>query len=313
MPKRPSSVIIAPDSQIISADKFGDVYSLPLLVTDSGQTGAPGTSSLSSFAKPAFKLSANTLTVHSKRNLIALEHQQRQMELNKQSKDAEAARGEAKEFELTLLLGHVSMLTDMLLVESEGRRYILTGDRDEHIRVSRYIPQAHVIEGYCLGHKEFVNSIILPATKEALLVSGGGDPDLFSWDWKTGKLLSKTSLLRLAQEIRPETTKVAVSGLATLLYPTESGDLSYVLAICERYGLVHSLLEYPIPDTIAVSKPSSHGRWTRTTASTTQGSSSCPATLSVSQSHRSTTPRRRSSWRSTPESPRWPRASTCSP
>ncbi|CAM1506532.1 Fc.00g061730.m01.CDS01 [Cosmosporella sp. VM-42] len=238
MPKRPSSVAIAPDSQIICADKFGDVYSLPLIFTPSSSTGTPTPSVPAAAAKSSFKPSANSKTVHSKRNLRALSDQQRQMELR--TKGDEASKTEGPDFEISLLLGHVSMLTSLVLGENEGRRYILTGDRDEHIRVSRYIPQAYVIEGFCFGHKEFVSNMIIPASRGEVLISGGGDEELFVWDWKAAKLLSKTSILSLAQEIAPELTKVAVSGLYSLLYPTEFGKLVYILAICEDIKAIFS-------------------------------------------------------------------------
>ena len=51
----------------------------------------------------------------------------------------------------SLVLGHVSLLTTALL--SQDGRYVITADRDEHIRVSWY-PQGYCIESYCLGHKK---------------------------------------------------------------------------------------------------------------------------------------------------------------
>lgn len=234
MPKRPSSVVIAPDSNIICADKFGDVYSLPLIPTPSSPSSTPRSSTPVPPPKTSFKPSANALTVHSKRNLRALSEQQRQAERSSQSKGNAVPKNESPDFEITLLLGHVSMLTALVLGESEGRKYIVTSDRDEHVRVSRYLPQAHVIEGFCLGHKEFINALVIPPTRGEILISGGGDEDLFVWNWKEARLLSKTSVLSLAQAIAPETTKVAVSSLYSLIYPLESGDLIYVLAICQE-------------------------------------------------------------------------------
>ncbi|KAF7559784.1 hypothetical protein G7046_g4373 [Stylonectria norvegica] len=239
MPKRPSSVVIAPDSQIICADKFGDVYSLPFIATEpSTPTAAASPAPAPATSKLASQPAANNLTVHSKRNLRALTNQQRQMELAKGVQDSR--KREEPSFDLSLLLGHVSMLTSLLLGESDGRRYILTSDRDEHIRVSRYIPQAYVIETYCFGHDEFISSMTIPSSRGDVLISGGGDQELFVWDWKSGKLLSKTNLLSLAQEIAPDLTKIAVSGLQTLLYPTDSGNLIYVVAICEDIQAIFS-------------------------------------------------------------------------
>jgi tRNA (guanine-N(7)-)-methyltransferase subunit TRM82 len=50
-----------------------------------------------------------------------------------------------------LILGHTSMLTTFTLTPDE--RYIITADRDEHIRVSWY-PQGFNIERFCLGHQK---------------------------------------------------------------------------------------------------------------------------------------------------------------
>lgn len=233
MPKRPSAITIAPDSQIICADKFGDVYSLPLVPTPLSPSSAARLSTPKPGASKPAAPAASTLTVHSKRNLEALANQKKHLELAMQ-RGGEDAKAEGPDFELTLLLGHVSMLTSLALAESEGRRYILTSDRDEHIRVSRYIPQAHVIEGFCLGHKEFVSEIAIPAARGDVLVSGGGDEELFVWDWKAGKMLSRANILSLAQHLSSGTTKAAVCGLFSLVYPCESGNLTYVLAICEE-------------------------------------------------------------------------------
>ena len=51
----------------------------------------------------------------------------------------------------TLVLGHTSLLTTFFLTEDE--KYVISADRDEHIRVSWY-PQGYVIERFCLGHKK---------------------------------------------------------------------------------------------------------------------------------------------------------------
>lgn len=55
----------------------------------------------------------------------------------------------------TLVLGHTSLLTSLLL--SPDEKFVVTADRDEHIRVS-WFPEGYVIERYCLGHQKSVQS-----------------------------------------------------------------------------------------------------------------------------------------------------------
>lgn len=55
------------------------------------------------------------------------------------------------------LLGHVSMILDFCL--SFDEKLILTTDRDEKLRISRY-PQTFVIENFCLKHTSFIKSVV---------------------------------------------------------------------------------------------------------------------------------------------------------
>lgn len=246
MPKRPCAILVTPDnSTIICGDKFGDVYSLPLIPTEKEITPAPASEATTKTAEKEkiFQPSATELTVHTKRNRRALEMQKKQ-------KDLKAKPKEPLKFEHQLLLGHVSMLTDVTIGQHEvggkTRDFILTADRDEHIRVSRGPPQAYVIERYCLGHTEFISSMCLvPGTN--LLVSGGGDDWLGIWDWTTGKLLAKQSLkdtilgdseltskLPAQQDEGADAARnIAVSGLWTAPVAGDSQELVLVAA-CEK-------------------------------------------------------------------------------
>lgn len=188
MPKRPCAISLTPENtHILCGDKFGDVYALPLHPPASDSEPKHGTD-----VKPApkaFKPAANELTIHSGRNRRALESQIKQGQTSKPK--------ETIDFAHELLLGHVSMLTDLASAtiktdKGNTRRYIITADRDEHIRVSRGMPQAHIIETFCMGHKSFVNKMCLPSP--TILVSGGGDDELYVWDWQHGALLFKLDL-----------------------------------------------------------------------------------------------------------------------
>ncbi|KAF0297075.1 tRNA (guanine-N(7)-)-methyltransferase non-catalytic subunit wdr4 [Amphibalanus amphitrite] len=56
-----------------------------------------------------------------------------------------------------LILGHICMVLDMC-VTGDGR-HLLTSDRDEKVRVTRY-PNTWSIAAYCLGHTEFVSGAV---------------------------------------------------------------------------------------------------------------------------------------------------------
>ncbi|GAA5890135.1 hypothetical protein JCM6882_009238 [Rhodosporidiobolus microsporus] len=90
------------------------------------------------------------------------------------------------------ILGHVSMLNALALIPAAvehgiPRDWIATGDRDEHVRFSRF-PEGHVIEKYGWGSKQFVSSLLyLPAPAASspssspsppYLLSAGADPTL---------------------------------------------------------------------------------------------------------------------------------------
>jgi tRNA (guanine-N(7)-)-methyltransferase subunit TRM82 len=252
MPKRPCALEILPDNDtIIVGDKFGDVYSLPLLPTDESEKEASDAKAAQAAqdAKDAelraqarssgiaFKPSATNLTVHTKRNLRSLEAQQKQKLFT--------PRKEVLAFEHKLLLGHVSMLTDATFatreVEGKTRGYIITADRDEHIRISRAAPQSHIIEGFCLGHTEFVSKLCLvPGTD--LLISGGGDDWVGIWDWPNYSLKTSINIKEhlskyLTATPEDKDPQVAVSGIWTVPISNRPGGNAVVVA-CEKVPAV---------------------------------------------------------------------------
>lgn len=189
MPKKLSALTLTPDeNNILTGDKFGDVYTFPLIPSgEYVKVQAP--------AKP-YEPAATNLTVHTKRNLESLEQQMRQAALSKTNQAERAVLN----FEHQVIIGHVSLLTELISVtrpadSAVGKRsYILTGDRDEHIRVSRGVPQAHVIEQFCFGHTSFVSSLCVPSFEPKVLISGGGDNYLLVWDWLENQILQKIQL-----------------------------------------------------------------------------------------------------------------------
>lgn len=240
MPKRPCALEILPDNDtIICGDKFGDVYSLPLLPTDESEKDAADlkTAQAAQDAKNAelraqgnFQPSATNLTVHTKRNLRSLESQQKQKLFT--------PRKEVLAFEHKLLLGHVSMLTDATFavreIEGKSRGYIISADRDEHIRISRAAPQSHIVEGFCLGHTEYVSKICLIPGSD-LLVSGGGDDWIGVWDWLNSKLKTSINIKQhlskyLIATPEDKDPQVAVSGIWVVPIQNQPGKHAVVIA-----------------------------------------------------------------------------------
>ena len=184
MPKRICAIVLTPDEKnILVGDKFGDVYLLPLNPTEGWTPPTPKQDQ----TPKSFTPSATELTVHTKGNREALKQQRLQK--------TPQPKKESPQFEHKLLLGHVSLLTDVAIVEvpmsPKPRQYILTSDRDEHIRVSRGITQAHIIENYCLGHREFVSKLCVVPWDPTLLVAGSGEPSLKVYRWQEGQLLDQ--------------------------------------------------------------------------------------------------------------------------
>ncbi|CAG8557145.1 11835_t:CDS:10 [Ambispora leptoticha] len=106
-----------------------------------------------------------------------------------------------------LLLGHVSMVTDMALTPTN--KYIITCDRDEHIRVSRY-PNSYNIESFCLGHTHFVSKLHIIPWAADFLISGGGDDFVALWDYVHGTLLQTLDIKQFVVIPRQESKSMTV-------------------------------------------------------------------------------------------------------
>lgn len=139
-PKRPCAVSTTiDDATLVVADKFGDVYSIPI----------------------------------------------------------DGAEPE-EEKALVPILGHVSMLSDVLVAEHDNKQFVLTGDRDEHIKISNY-PKSYVVKHWLFGHHEFVSCLHICDFDRSLLISGGGDDYLMVWKWFTAEKIAQIDLRELVQ------------------------------------------------------------------------------------------------------------------
>jgi len=108
------------------------------------------------------------------------------------------------------ILGHVSLLLDLLL--SCNGKFLITCDRDEKIRVSRF-PNAYNIESFCLGHSEFVSSLALMPLHPDLLVSSSGDGSIRIWHFETGEERASINV----SELVPDANRLAVKKCICML------------------------------------------------------------------------------------------------
>jgi len=89
-----------------------------------------------------------------------------------------AASSAVAEAKSEFLLGHMSLVTSMLLVD--GDKFVVTADRDEHVRVSHF-PDAYDIHTILLGHKVFVTALAAHKGLPGLVVSGDGKGEIRVW------------------------------------------------------------------------------------------------------------------------------------
>ncbi|KAG0261532.1 hypothetical protein BG011_000938 [Mortierella polycephala] len=140
------------------------------------------------------------------------------------SADAEGDEDEGEQ----PILGHVSMATDLAL--TKDNKYIITADRDEHIRVSQY-PKGHNIETYCLGHTSFVTNIkMLPGEPQKYLISGAGDATVRVWEFLKG------------QEVQTFGIRDAL-GMPPAEPDAEEDVAVFSLAICEKKNHIAVIME----------------------------------------------------------------------
>ncbi|KAG0241522.1 tRNA (guanine-N(7)-)-methyltransferase non-catalytic subunit trm82 [Actinomortierella wolfii] len=154
----------AEGNMIVTADKFGDIYKYCPTTTNAMVRDLPDVDEKEKSDKAAEK----------------------KTEGGDDDNEDETENGEQP------ILGHVSMATDLAL--TRDNKYIITADRDEHIRVSHY-PKGYIIETFCLGHTSFVSQVEhLPGHSDKYLVSSGGDGTFRVWEFLKGKLVLTVDL-----------------------------------------------------------------------------------------------------------------------
>lgn len=107
----------------------------------------------------------------------------------------------------TLLLSHSSSVTACTFVDAPWGKFLVTGDRDEHVRISCF-PETWVIAAMGLGHTAFVSALAgLPGKERSPgVISGGGDKRVILWNLKGEKqaehFIQKGSCVRFIRVFR---------------------------------------------------------------------------------------------------------------
>ena len=197
-------IAFSPDEQHLAAlttDKQLLIYALPSLEVGSSRTLSKRGAHLS------FSPSGDVIVTDKVGDIYLYPREPRMVAESERPATGVLASDPSKNVDADLLLGHVSLITTHLL--APGGRRVLTADRDEHIRISRF-PSSHVVEGYLFGSEGFVSALHIPSTRPSWLVSGGGEPVLRLWDLKQAKLLGTVDVsdVLLCRRVRSAPRKV---------------------------------------------------------------------------------------------------------
>ncbi|XP_061546461.1 LOW QUALITY PROTEIN: tRNA (guanine-N(7)-)-methyltransferase non-catalytic subunit wdr4 [Phycodurus eques] len=130
-----------------------------------------------------------------------------------------------------LKMGHLSMV--LALTMSLDGKYIITADRDEKIRVS-HLCSPYNIQSFCLGHKEFVSSLLVPSGDRHWLLSGSGDGTMKLWEYKTGRRLQSYDLKDLDETHVSKLENERV----TVCHITGSPDGRHVAVQCDGVSTI---------------------------------------------------------------------------
>ncbi|CAO3616772.1 unnamed protein product [Cunninghamella blakesleeana] len=132
------------------------------------------------------------------------------------------------EEKLAPIVGHVSMLTDVVL--SNDQKYVITADRDEHIRVSRF-PNGYNIETFCLGHTDVITIIRLLPWDTNILISAGGDNTIRTWDFVKGKEIQSLNYLEHINKYIPEDIdKTKLPIVSNIKFSVNTNTIAVVIA-----------------------------------------------------------------------------------
>ncbi|XP_061782254.1 tRNA (guanine-N(7)-)-methyltransferase non-catalytic subunit wdr4 [Nerophis lumbriciformis] len=129
-----------------------------------------------------------------------------------------------------LKMGHLSMV--LAVTMSLNDKYIITADRDEKIRVS-HLRSPYNIQSFCLGHQQFVSSLVVPSSHPNWLLSGSGDGTMKLWEYTSGKKLHSWDLKELQETFGSHSEKTP-----TVCQISSSPDGCHVAVLCDRVSII---------------------------------------------------------------------------
>ncbi|KAK1931404.1 tRNA (guanine-N(7)-)-methyltransferase non-catalytic subunit wuho [Phytophthora citrophthora] len=144
--------------------------------------------------------------------------------------------------DLKTLLGHTTSMVTHVAVNHDSS-LLLTADRDEKLRVSRF-PNAAIIESYCLGHAASLTKVACSAVTPDLVVSTSMDNTLKLWQMSTGKLLASEPLLPGVEVSLEPLDEDASSASDDSGRKAAKSLINVSLAICPKTNVVAVLVNY---------------------------------------------------------------------
>ncbi|KAG1701980.1 hypothetical protein DVH05_010470 [Phytophthora capsici] len=144
--------------------------------------------------------------------------------------------------DLKTLLGHTTSMVTHVAVNHDSS-LLLTADRDEKLRVSRF-PNAAIIESYCLGHAASLTKVACSAVTPDLVVSTSMDNTLKLWQMSTGKLLASEPLLPGVEVSLEPLDEDASSASDDSGRQAAKSLINVSLAICPKTNVVAVLVNY---------------------------------------------------------------------
>lgn len=145
------------------------------------------------------------------------------------------------------LLGHTTSMIVHLTVNADSS-LLLTGDRDEKIRVSGF-PRTSLIQSYCLGHSESLTKIATSSLTPDLAVSTSLDNTIKLWSITSGTLFDSEELLpeELATSKVLLNTSLAVSAHSNVVAVVLNSQSVRLFAIVSTTGEAPRLEKIELP------------------------------------------------------------------